>query len=105
MTGGRLKRVSDHIRSDDAFCFIYGDGVDNAKAKAEALIGWRPTWTFDRTIEVTVAWYRDLRDAASPSTVAAKTPQDIRRHDADARGRGVGWAVIPPSLRPGSEHV
>ena len=77
--------------------------LDNAKA--EALLGWRPTWAFDRTIDVTVAWYRDLRDAASPSAVAAKTPQDIRRHEADARGRGVGWAVIPPSLRPGSEHV
>jgi hypothetical protein len=62
---------------------------------------WPPTWTFDRTTEVTVAWYRDLRDAASPSAVAAKTPQDIRRHEADARGRGVGWAVIPPLLAAG----
>lgn len=26
MTGGRLKRVRDHIESDD-FCFTYGDGV------------------------------------------------------------------------------
>jgi hypothetical protein len=103
MTDRRLKRVSDHIRNDDAFCFTYGDGVD--KAEAEALLGCRPTLTFDRTVEVAVAWYRDLRDAASPSAVAAKTPQDIRRHEADARGRGVAWAVIPPSLRPGSEHV
>ena len=103
MTDGRLERVSDPIRNDDAFSFTYGDGVDNAKA--EALLGWRPTWAFDRTIDVPVAWYRDLRDAASPSAVAAKTPQDIRLHEADARGRGVAWAVIPPSLRPGSKHV
>jgi glucose-1-phosphate cytidylyltransferase len=27
MTGGRLKRVSDYIKDDDAFCFTYGDGV------------------------------------------------------------------------------
>lgn len=27
MTGGRLKRVYDYIKDDDAFCFTYGDGV------------------------------------------------------------------------------
>ena len=29
MTGGRLKRVSDHVRGDDAFCFTYGDGLSD----------------------------------------------------------------------------
>lgn len=27
MTGGRLKRVSDYVADDEAFCFTYGDGV------------------------------------------------------------------------------
>ena len=27
MTGGRLKRVADYVKSDEAFCFTYGDGV------------------------------------------------------------------------------
>ena len=27
MTGGRLKRVADHVANDEAFCFTYGDGV------------------------------------------------------------------------------
>ena len=27
MTGGRLKRVADHIKNEDAFCFTYGDGL------------------------------------------------------------------------------
>jgi glucose-1-phosphate cytidylyltransferase len=27
MTGGRLKRVYDYIKDEDAFCFTYGDGV------------------------------------------------------------------------------
>lgn len=27
MTGGRLARVADHIRDEEAFCFTYGDGV------------------------------------------------------------------------------
>ncbi|TFH92990.1 glucose-1-phosphate cytidylyltransferase [Vibrio ouci] len=27
MTGGRLARVTEHIRDEEAFCFTYGDGV------------------------------------------------------------------------------
>jgi glucose-1-phosphate cytidylyltransferase len=27
LTGGRLKRVAEHIQDEDAFCFTYGDGV------------------------------------------------------------------------------
>ena len=29
MTGGRLGRVSDYIKDEDAFCFTYGDGVSD----------------------------------------------------------------------------
>lgn len=27
MTGGRLRRVAEYLRNEDAFCFTYGDGV------------------------------------------------------------------------------
>lgn len=27
MTGGRLKRVADYVKNEEAFCFTYGDGV------------------------------------------------------------------------------
>lgn len=27
MTGGRLRRIRDYIKDEDAFCFTYGDGV------------------------------------------------------------------------------
>jgi glucose-1-phosphate cytidylyltransferase len=27
LTGGRLKRVSNYVRDDEAFCFTYGDGL------------------------------------------------------------------------------
>ena len=27
MTGGRLKRVAEHVAGEEAFCFTYGDGV------------------------------------------------------------------------------
>lgn len=29
MTGGRLKRVKDYLKNDEAFCFTYGDGLGN----------------------------------------------------------------------------
>jgi glucose-1-phosphate cytidylyltransferase len=29
LTGGRLKRVAEHIKDDEAFCFTYGDGVSD----------------------------------------------------------------------------
>lgn len=29
MTGGRLKRVAEYVKDDEAFCFTYGDGVSN----------------------------------------------------------------------------
>ena len=29
MTGGRLARVQDYIKDEEAFCFTYGDGVSN----------------------------------------------------------------------------
>lgn len=29
MTGGRLKRVADYVKDEEAFCMTYGDGVSN----------------------------------------------------------------------------
>jgi glucose-1-phosphate cytidylyltransferase len=29
MTGGRLKKVFNYIKNEEAFCFTYGDGVGN----------------------------------------------------------------------------
>ncbi|MFN3687571.1 glucose-1-phosphate cytidylyltransferase [Salinarimonas sp.] len=35
MTGGRLRRVRDHLRGEEAFCFTYGDGVADIDVSAE----------------------------------------------------------------------
>lgn len=35
LTGGRLKRVADYLKNDDAFCFTYGDGVADINITAE----------------------------------------------------------------------
>ena len=37
LTGGRLKRVSDFVKDQDAFCFTYGDGVADIDISAEIL--------------------------------------------------------------------
>lgn len=34
MTGGRIKRVAEHIQGDDAFCLTYGDGVSDVNITA-----------------------------------------------------------------------
>jgi len=34
MTGGRLKRVAEYLKDEEAFCFTYGDGVGNIDIKA-----------------------------------------------------------------------
>jgi glucose-1-phosphate cytidylyltransferase len=34
MTGGRLRRVAEYVKDDDAFCFTYGDGVGDIDISA-----------------------------------------------------------------------
>jgi glucose-1-phosphate cytidylyltransferase len=34
LTGGRLKRVGDYLRGEDAFCFTYGDGLADVDVAA-----------------------------------------------------------------------
>jgi glucose-1-phosphate cytidylyltransferase len=34
LTGGRLKRVAEYVKSEEAFCFTYGDGVSNVDIRA-----------------------------------------------------------------------
>ncbi len=35
LTGGRLKRVADYVRNEEAFCFTYGDGLSNVDISHE----------------------------------------------------------------------
>lgn len=34
MTGGRLRRVADHLRNEELFCFTYGDGLSDIDISA-----------------------------------------------------------------------
>lgn len=47
MTGGRLLRVADHVKDDDAFCLTYGDGLG------------------DNDITATIAFHRSHGKAAT----------------------------------------
>jgi len=35
LTGGRLKRVADYVKHEEAFCFTYGDGVADVDISAQ----------------------------------------------------------------------
>jgi len=35
LTGGRLKRVANYVRDEEAFCFTYGDGVSDVDITAQ----------------------------------------------------------------------
>jgi glucose-1-phosphate cytidylyltransferase len=35
MTGGRLKRVQDYVKDEEAFCFTYGDGLSDINIKEQ----------------------------------------------------------------------
>jgi glucose-1-phosphate cytidylyltransferase len=35
LTGGRLRRVADYVKDEDAFCFTYGDGVSDIDIRRE----------------------------------------------------------------------
>lgn len=45
--------------------------------KARHCLGWKPRWDFDRTVQETVAWYRDV---ASGSEVAAVSVAQIQAY-------------------------
>jgi glucose-1-phosphate cytidylyltransferase len=75
MTGGRLKRVSEYIKDESAFCFTYGDGVA------------------DIDISALVAFHRQHGKKA---TVTAVQPQG-RYGSLDMKGNEVlGFVEKPP---------
>jgi glucose-1-phosphate cytidylyltransferase len=51
MTGGRLGRVSDYIKNEEAFCFTYGDGV--ADVNISELIAFHNEHGKDATLTAT----------------------------------------------------
>ena len=48
--------------------------------KARTLLGWRPVWGLEETLDETAAWYRDWHEGAE---MAARTNDEIARFEAD----------------------
>jgi len=92
MTGGRLLRVADYVRGEDAFCFTYGDGVS------------------DVDISASIAFHRGHGKAATltatwpPGRFGALDIRDGRVHTFTEKPRGdgalvnAGFFVLSPSV-------
>ena len=52
MTGGRLKKVKEHIKNEEAFCFTYGDGL--ADINIDALIKFHKSHGKKATLTATI---------------------------------------------------
>lgn len=92
MTGGRLHRVAEYVRGEEAFCFTYGDGVG------------------DNDISATIAFHKSHGKAATltatypPGRFGALDIQDgrVRSFKEKPRGDGAlingGFFVLSPRV-------
>jgi len=94
MTGGRLRRVADYVKDEEAFCFTYGDGVG------------------DNDITATIAFHRSHGKAATltatypPGRFGALDIQNgqVKSFKEKPRGDGAfingGFFVLSPRVLP-----
>lgn len=76
--------------------------LDNGKI--QALVGWRPAWSFREAVGRTVAWYRDMHAAAYPSA-RELTLRDISAYVEAAVCREARWAVAAESSQRVVTHA
>ena len=98
MTGGRLRRVADYVRDEEAFCFTYGDGVS------------------DIDISASIAYHRAHGKAATltatypPGRFGALDIRDGQVHSFQEKPRGDGalinggFFVLSPKVLPYLEN-
>jgi glucose-1-phosphate cytidylyltransferase len=94
MTGGRLRRVADYVKDEEAFCFTYGDGVG------------------DNDIAASIAFHRSHGKAATltatypPGRFGALDIQNgqVKSFKEKPRGDGAfingGFFVLSPKVLP-----
>jgi CDP-glucose 4,6-dehydratase len=65
--------------------------------KAYHLLGWKPVWDFDKTVEATVTWYLQAAElgvgAESKVQLAELTSRQIADYQCDASVAGLPWAM------------
>lgn len=68
-----------------------------ATDKAFHLLGWKPVWGFEKTVEATVTWYRFADElggtAGAVARLAEHTSRQIAAYQEDAALAGLPWAV------------
>ncbi len=82
-TGGKWIDASDPMAVHEA------SKLNLAVDKAFHLLDWQPVWDFSTTVAKTADWY--LR--AETNDVHSFTLRQIADYEADARGRGIPWAL------------
>lgn len=81
MTGGRLKRVADYVKDEEAFCFTYGDGVGDVNVKA--LVDFHNSHRKEATLTATF----------SPGRFGAIDIKDNQIHSFKEKPRGDGALI------------
>ncbi len=61
--------------------------------KANALLGWSPTWKFNEAVEATARWYRAAGSLTTAEAVRQVTLRQIEHYTAAARLRSIPWAT------------
>jgi glucose-1-phosphate cytidylyltransferase len=92
MTGGRLRRIADHLRDEDAFCMTYGDGVGDVDITAS--IAFHRAHGRQATLTAAVPPGRfgalDLRDGRVASF--------LEKPEGDGGSINAGYFVLSPKV-------
>lgn len=67
-------------------------GVRMAIHKADAALGWLPTWPFEESVRQTAYWYREHASGETAKALHAVTLGQIEAFEQSALARGVAWA-------------
>ena len=88
---GRWKDISDPKAVHEAQL------LNLSTDKAFHLLGWKPVWSFERSVAAAVAWYRTAHNlAGGPSELPQLielTSRQIEEYQADASQSGPPWAA------------
>jgi CDP-glucose 4,6-dehydratase len=60
--------------------------------KAARLLGWRPVWSFEQTIQKTVEWY-SIASSSAAVEIASSSRRQIEEYHSDAATAALPWAI------------
>ena len=91
LVGEVLKHWPGSWQGDQVSAVVHEAGLLGLSIdKAFHVLNWHPVWSFSRSVEATVDWYRDISSGARDALVA--THANINAYMDDARRQHVRWA-------------